>query len=153
MQMTYSPTADALAVRLDDGATSVETREIAPEVYADFDVKGRFLGVEVLNAGGFYDPTELDLLPRPGTRHHDSQSADSDSEPSREFEDRIRALRRRADLLTEELDKAVFAYARARAQALPVTDPRTIPHMSEAAYQAYSAERDRIVQALVMAGA
>jgi uncharacterized protein YuzE len=40
MRMTYSPNGDALSVWLDDGPTSVEARELAPDVYADFDEKG-----------------------------------------------------------------------------------------------------------------
>jgi uncharacterized protein YuzE len=64
--MTYSPTADALSIWLVPGATSVATREIAQDVFADFDEQGRFLGIEVLNASGQYDRAVLEQLPRPG---------------------------------------------------------------------------------------
>jgi uncharacterized protein YuzE len=66
MHMTYSPQVDALSVWLaPPGVTSVATREISQDVYADFDAQGRFLGIEVLNASGLFDQVELERLDRP----------------------------------------------------------------------------------------
>jgi uncharacterized protein YuzE len=66
MRTTYSPAADALAVWLGPaGVTSVATKEIGRDVYADFDAEGRFVGIEVLNAGELLNQAELEQLPRP----------------------------------------------------------------------------------------
>ncbi len=65
MRMTYSSTADALAIWLAPGLETTGAREIAPETYADFNSAGRLLGVEVLNASAFYNRAELEQLPRP----------------------------------------------------------------------------------------
>lgn len=56
MHMTHSPQADAVSVWLaPPGVTSAGTREIAPNVYADFDAQARFLGIEVLSASYLFD--------------------------------------------------------------------------------------------------
>lgn len=65
MTPTYSPEADAWALWLAPGADTVGAREIAPDTYADFDAQGRLIGIEVLNAGHYYDRQLLDQLPRP----------------------------------------------------------------------------------------
>ena len=69
MRLTYSPTADALAIWFAPGATTIGAKEIAPETYADFDENGRLLGIEVLNAGAYYDQAELERLPQPSANH------------------------------------------------------------------------------------
>jgi uncharacterized protein YuzE len=66
MRITYSPEVDALSLWLAPGAETIGALEIAPDTYADFDRSGRLLGIEVLNAGAYYDQTGLDRLPLPG---------------------------------------------------------------------------------------
>lgn len=80
MRTSYSPTADALALWLVPGGQTVGAKEIAPDTFADFDKNGRLLGIEVLNAGHYYDQAQLEQLPRApmarsaGTRHRDGRS-------------------------------------------------------------------------------
>jgi uncharacterized protein YuzE len=66
MRIPYAPDVDALAIWFAPGATTIGAKEIAPDTYADFDKAGRLLGIEVLNAGAYYDEAELKKLPRPG---------------------------------------------------------------------------------------
>jgi uncharacterized protein YuzE len=65
MKMTYSARGDALAIRLVDRVPGKGTKELAPDVYADFDADGRLLRIEILNASRFYDPAELEKLASP----------------------------------------------------------------------------------------
>lgn len=65
MRMTYSAPADALAIERAAGAKSAETRELATDVYADYDLNGRLIGLEVLGASRFYDRAELERLASP----------------------------------------------------------------------------------------
>jgi len=65
MRMTYSAEADALAVDLASGAKGVGTRELGPGIYADFDAKGRLVGIEVLDASLHYPRAELEALANP----------------------------------------------------------------------------------------
>ena len=64
MRLTYSPSADALALQLATG-TEIRTRELAPGVHADFDGRGRLVGVEILDASTHYDRAELEQLAAP----------------------------------------------------------------------------------------
>lgn len=65
MRLTYAPDVDAMAIWLAPGAKTIGAREIAPDIYADFDKDGRLLGIEVLNAGAYYAQSELNQLPPP----------------------------------------------------------------------------------------
>jgi uncharacterized protein YuzE len=49
MKWSYDPEADAAHMVLDD-ATIDESEEVTPGVIFDFDVSGRIVGIEVLNA-------------------------------------------------------------------------------------------------------
>jgi uncharacterized protein YuzE len=46
MRLTYAPEADALTLRLSDGAVE-SSEEVAPNVVLDFDTEGRVVGIEV----------------------------------------------------------------------------------------------------------
>lgn len=67
MKMTYSPDGDTLDVELVRGGSSAETREIAPDVYVDFDREGRLLAIEILGASGWYPRAVLEELASPVT--------------------------------------------------------------------------------------
>jgi len=46
---TYDAQADAISVRFaPDGATYIESEEVAPGVVLDYDAQGRVIGVELL---------------------------------------------------------------------------------------------------------
>lgn len=62
--MTYSPGADALGIWLVQGESGRGTKELAPNVFADWDDRGRLMRLEILNASRFYDRTELEQLGR-----------------------------------------------------------------------------------------
>ena len=53
MQLTFDPDARAMYVNLTDTIDYkvAKTVEAAPEVFVDFDKKGKVLGVEILNPG------------------------------------------------------------------------------------------------------
>lgn len=65
MRITYSPTADALAIHLVEGRRSVGTKEITPNVFIDLDEGGRLVAVEVLNASHYYGRAQLESLATP----------------------------------------------------------------------------------------
>lgn len=65
MQMTYSATVDAVAVRLAEPRGKVMTREVAPGVLIDIDRRGRVTGIEVLNASARYSRDSLERLASP----------------------------------------------------------------------------------------
>jgi uncharacterized protein YuzE len=65
LRMTCSVDVDALAVHLVSKARKVRTRELGPGVYADFDDRGRLVGIEVLDASLHYPREKLELLPSP----------------------------------------------------------------------------------------
>lgn len=49
MRIEYDPKVDALYVRLNDSAI-IESEQVQPGIILDFDVSGKVVGVEVLNA-------------------------------------------------------------------------------------------------------
>jgi uncharacterized protein YuzE len=63
MRFTYSPEADALAIDLAEGTGHIGTKKIGPNVFADFDARGRLVGIEVLDASRVYPRAELEQLP------------------------------------------------------------------------------------------
>jgi uncharacterized protein YuzE len=63
IEMRYDPEADALAVELRPGASSARTVRVSDTVRADFDARGRLLGLEVLNASWHLDRKTLNGLP------------------------------------------------------------------------------------------
>jgi uncharacterized protein YuzE len=65
MNVTYSPTADAVAIELVPDAKSVRTVTFGPDTRADFDERGRLITIELLNAGTYYSREELERLQRP----------------------------------------------------------------------------------------
>lgn len=65
MQMTYSPTADAVAIELVPEAPSARTQHLGPDIAADFDARGRLVSLEILNASAHYAPAELQRLAAP----------------------------------------------------------------------------------------
>jgi uncharacterized protein YuzE len=65
MQMTYSPTADAVAIELAPEATSARTQHMGPDIIADFDARGRLVSLEILNASDHYPAAALQQLSAP----------------------------------------------------------------------------------------
>jgi uncharacterized protein YuzE len=63
--MTYSPTADALSIRLAEDRRIVGTKEITTDVFADFDDDGNVIALEFLNASRRYDKAKLEGLAIP----------------------------------------------------------------------------------------
>ena len=54
MKLTYDKAADAIVVTLAE-ANVIDTKEIAPGVYADYDSTGRVISLEALKASEKYD--------------------------------------------------------------------------------------------------
>lgn len=65
MRIFYSPTADALLIKLDGGAEVARGVQLGRGIAADFDESGRLLAVEILNASAHYPLAELEQLPPP----------------------------------------------------------------------------------------
>lgn len=53
MKIAFDTLAKAVYIELEKRRV-VRTREFAPEVFLDFDYKGRLIGVELLNPGTLY---------------------------------------------------------------------------------------------------
>jgi uncharacterized protein YuzE len=71
LELTYDPDADAVFVRLADGAPK-DSEEVSPGVTLDFDVSGRVVAMEVLPASKVLAPGAWSKAPAPGagrTRH------------------------------------------------------------------------------------
>ncbi len=60
MRLTYDPEADALTLRLSDGAVE-SSEEVAPNVILDFDIEGRVIGIEVLFVSELPDANPMEL--------------------------------------------------------------------------------------------
>jgi uncharacterized protein YuzE len=70
-ELTYDPKADAVFVRLADGAPK-ESEEVSPGITLDFDAAGRVAAMEVLPASKVLAPGAWSKAPGPGaarTRH------------------------------------------------------------------------------------
>lgn len=63
--VTYDPDADAVFVRLGDGAP-FESEEVSPGVVLDFDEAGRVVAIEVLPASKVLAPGAWSTAPLPG---------------------------------------------------------------------------------------
>ena len=61
---TFDPEADAVYLRLSRHPIS-RAQELAPGIIADFDAEGRFVGLEVLEAGRLFARDFLAALTRP----------------------------------------------------------------------------------------
>jgi uncharacterized protein YuzE len=64
--MTYDPEADAVFLRLADGAPK-DSEEVSPGVTLDFDASGRVVAMEVLPASKVLAPGAWSKAPAPGT--------------------------------------------------------------------------------------
>ena len=64
--LTYDPEADAVFVRLGDGAPT-ESEELSPGLTADFDAEGRIVALEVLPASKLLAPGSWSKAPAPGS--------------------------------------------------------------------------------------
>ena len=64
--LTYDPEADAVFLRLGDGAPT-ESEELSPGVTADFDAEGRIVALEVLPASKLLAPGGWSKAPAPGS--------------------------------------------------------------------------------------
>ena len=64
-ELTYEPEADAVFVRLADGAPK-ESEEVSPGVTLDFDASGRVVAMEVLPASKVLAPGAWSKAPAPG---------------------------------------------------------------------------------------
>lgn len=60
MRLTYDPEADALSLRLSDGAVD-SSEEVGPNVVLDFDAEGRVVGIEVLFVSELPDANPMEL--------------------------------------------------------------------------------------------
>jgi len=49
MRIRYDPSVDILYIRLREGAIE-ESDEITPEIIADYDNRGKLMGIEILDA-------------------------------------------------------------------------------------------------------
>jgi len=65
MKITYSPTADAVAIDLVEAAKSASTRELGGGINLDYDEDGRLIGIEILDASRHYPRKELEQHPSP----------------------------------------------------------------------------------------
>lgn len=65
MRITYSPTADALAIRLVENRHCVATQVWAPNVTAEVDARGRLIGIHLLGASRVCEQRVLAALPAP----------------------------------------------------------------------------------------
>jgi uncharacterized protein YuzE len=54
MKVTYSPTADAMYIKMNDGLP-VSIKRITEGVIADIDADGKLIGIELLDASTFID--------------------------------------------------------------------------------------------------
>jgi uncharacterized protein YuzE len=66
MKLHYYPETDSLYIELREGA-SVETREIADGVNADFDAGGGLVGIDIDGAAGKLDLGTLEAIALPIT--------------------------------------------------------------------------------------
>jgi uncharacterized protein YuzE len=64
VRMTYDPEADAMGVRF-RASQSIRTKQLAPDHFADFDRRGRLVGLEVLHASRQYPRADLERLASP----------------------------------------------------------------------------------------
>jgi uncharacterized protein YuzE len=73
MKLHYYSDTDSLYIDLSHG-TSVESREIADGVVADFDSDGKLVGIDIDNASRVVDLSRLESasLPLAGDTIHDS---------------------------------------------------------------------------------
>jgi uncharacterized protein YuzE len=55
MKITYDKEANALYVRLTDGAHQVRAVRVSDDVTCDLDGEGRVVGIEILNASSFFE--------------------------------------------------------------------------------------------------
>ena len=60
MKLTYDEDADAMTMLLADAEVE-ETKEIASGIYADYDVQGKLIALEILDAGKNYDLSGVEL--------------------------------------------------------------------------------------------
>lgn len=65
MRITYSPRVDAMAVELAPTSRSVRTQHLSPDFALDFDVEGRLMTIEILNASLYYPSEVLARLESP----------------------------------------------------------------------------------------
>lgn len=65
MRMTYSLTADALAIRLGKGKGPISTVELGGGVNVDYDGDERPVAIEILGASRYYPRAELEQLAQP----------------------------------------------------------------------------------------
>jgi len=67
MKVHYYPETDSLYLELRGSAASVETREVAPGVNADFDETGALIGFDIDEASAKLDVTTLETIALPLT--------------------------------------------------------------------------------------
>ena len=65
MKFHYYADTDSLYIDLSE-RTSVDSREVAPGVVADFDEKGRLVGIDIDHASQVADLTRLEAEALPG---------------------------------------------------------------------------------------
>ena len=65
MTLRYDPEADAVYIKLADGAYD-ESEEVSPGVFLDFTLDGQVMGIEILDASRTLAPGAWSKAPPPG---------------------------------------------------------------------------------------
>jgi uncharacterized protein YuzE len=65
MTLRYDPEADAVYIKLADGAYD-ESEEVSPGVFLDFTLDGQVMGIEILDASKTLAPGAWSKAPPPG---------------------------------------------------------------------------------------
>jgi uncharacterized protein YuzE len=65
MKFHYYPETDSLYIEFLEDKTSIDSREIAPNIVLDFDEEGNLIGIDIDNASKIIDLSrlEIDSLP------------------------------------------------------------------------------------------
>ena len=71
VDLTYDQQANAVYVYLGRGEVAT-SEEVSPDMVVDYDVDGRIMGIEILNARETLTPGDWLTAPNPQARHADA---------------------------------------------------------------------------------